>query len=175
MTGGGAVGLALRGSVLAGIEALDPQDATDATACAGFVAMPGPGGSVDSLGVDMSCGVGVATLAREPGLAPLMSLPTGDAGAVRTGMEARVRVPRADSPLLGQVECDAAWPTTDQRGLARPFPVGGRCDVGSVEVAIATAVPAAAPSDDGTEPVVPTQIRAGGGDAQHRPRMSIRR
>jgi hypothetical protein len=178
---GGSVGIALRGSVLAGVVPLDPPSTTEATACSGFLAASDGDGSIDSLGVDTSCGDGVAVLTGPPLLAPLPSAAAGGAGAVRTGIDARVHRPTADSPLVDRVDCDASWPTEDQRGLARPAPGGGRCDVGAVELTVS-------PADDGrtvaptTEepiargwPAAPTQVRAGGGIAQVRPRTSIRR
>jgi hypothetical protein len=180
----GVVTLVLRGSVLAGVEPLDAEGAAQPTACAGFVALPGPGGSIDSLSEDTSCGDGVALLAGTPRLAALPTGTTGAAGPVRTGIDARVHLPAIDSPLVDRVDCDASWPATDQRGLARPHPAGGRCDIGAVE--LATDAPTHGDAGSGSEdtaeataadvrPAVPTQVRAGGGILQRRPRMSIRR
>jgi hypothetical protein len=183
VSGGGSVGIALRGSVLTGVTSLDPPDAADATACAGFIAARGDGGSVDSLSVDTSCGEGVVHLVSPPGLAPLPSTPVGGTGPAGTGIRARVHAPGADSPLVDRVDCDASWPATDQRGQTRPFPAGGRCDIGAVELAIA-----AGPRGDETssitttqqpastgQSVVPTQVRAGSGLGLRRPRTAIRR
>ena len=77
---------------------------------------------------------------------------------------------------LDAYACDPAngWPTTDQRGLARPQGAAGLCDVGAVErVYVAPAPPPPPPpppaSDPEPEPVVitegpvPTSVPAGGG------------
>ena len=186
----GMVTLILRGSVLAGAERLDPQGVmqgvTQPAACFGFVATSGPGGSVDSLSSDTSCGDGVTLLGGPPGLSPLPGAAVGGTGPVVTGVDARVHLPAADSPLLDRVDCDASWPTEDQRGIARPFPASGRCDAGAVEVEVVLL--ARDPEDDRSgssvddedpDPTarvsVPTAVRAGGGISQHRPRTSIRR
>ena len=180
------VALVLRGSVLAGIERLDDEGVTQPMACSGFVATSGPGGSVDSLSSDTSCGGGVTLLEGPPGLSPLPSAAVGGTGPVGTGVDARVHLPASDSPLLDRVDCDASWPADDQRGIARPFPASGRCDAGAVEAEVVLL--ARDPGDDRSgssvddedpDPTarvsVPTAVRAGGGISQHRPRTSMRR
>jgi hypothetical protein len=178
------VTLILRGSVLAGAERLDPEGVTQPIACFGFVATSGPGGSVDSLSSDTSCGDGVTLLGGPPGLSPLPSAAAGGAGPVGTGVDARVHLPASDSPLLDRVDCDASWPADDQRGIARPFPASGRCDVGAVEVVLLARDPGddrSGSSADDEDPgptaraSVPTAVRAGGGISRLRPRTSIRR
>jgi hypothetical protein len=47
------------------------------------------------------------------------------------GLEA-VMIPSSGSPAVNAVACTGA-PATDQRGVARPQPAGGSCDIGAVE------------------------------------------
>jgi hypothetical protein len=182
VTGGGTATIVLRGSVLAGVAALGPAGATLPLACAGFVAPTGDGatsGSVDSLAVDTSCGTGVAVLASEPAFAPLP--PAG--AAVRTGMLARVHLPDAAGTLIDAIACDAGWPSTDQRGLARPQPSEGRCDAGAVELAVTdsdvdTGTPGSesettAPAPGQSDRRVPARIQAGAGPMSQRPWLAF--
>ena len=72
---------------------------------------------------------------------------------------------------LDAYACDPAngWPTTDQRGLARPQGAAGLCDVGAVEREYVAPAPPPPASDPEPEPVVitegpvPTSVPAGGG------------
>ena len=75
----------------------------------------------------------IVTLGLDPQLGPL-----GDNGG-----PTRTMMPLATSPLLDAVPSAAcsATVTTDQRGVARPQPVGGNCDIGAVE-------------HDGTDPTI---------------------
>jgi hypothetical protein len=182
LTGGGAVALALRGSVLAGVATVAPDDGgPPLDACAGFSAAPAPSGSIDSLATDASCGVGVAVLSTAATFAPLP--PAGT--AVGTGLTARVHLPAIDGPLIDVVDCDDSWPSTDQRGVTRPQPDAARCDAGAVEVTVTTTPPDLdAPDPDAApgvlapaneEPAVPTRVQAGEGPRPRRPWLVIRR
>jgi hypothetical protein len=174
--GGGAVALVLRGSVLTGVGALDPGGAVR-DACAGFSTVLGPDGSIAALAPDASCGEGVTVLTEPPVLDPLP--PAGTAAG--TGVAARVHAPAADGALTDLVDCDDSWPPTDQRGIGRPQPTGGRCDVGAVELVGAPAGPDVRAPDG--NPIlggsraapqpVPTTVRAGGGPAPRRPLLTV--
>jgi hypothetical protein len=53
------------------------------------------------------------------------------------------RAPLAGSPAIDHGD-NAACPPTDQRGVSRPQPPGGKCDVGAVEYVAPASTPAAA-------------------------------
>ena len=132
--------------------------------CAGsrFTATPAIT-SEASLAAEAGCGVTVdvvvATLAYDT--VPFLSattdllLPSGS----WIGLDAYACVPAN------------GWPTTDQRGLARPQGAAGLCDIGAVErvyVAPPSPPPPPAPDPDSepvvaTEGPVPTSVPAGGG------------
>jgi predicted outer membrane repeat protein len=191
LSSGGSVTVALRGSLLDGVQGLPPGGGDPSVACVGSTSLSGPDGSIDSLASDTSCGSGVTLLAAPSGLAPLP--PAG--GAVGTGPLARIHLPSADSPLIDAVDCDATWPSTDQRGLPRPQPADGRCDAGSVELAVVIPRPDAEPPPTGptpdgpedidepevvgtgeasrSEPPLPSRVQAGSGPGQRRPWLSF--
>ncbi|MGH9305591.1 MAG: choice-of-anchor Q domain-containing protein [Acidimicrobiales bacterium] len=55
------------------------------------------------------------------------------------------QAPGTGSPAIDQIPSSNSLctsPTTDQRGVARPQPSGGKCDIGAVEVAAQSAPPA---------------------------------
>jgi hypothetical protein len=70
------------------------------------------------------------------------------------------RLPLPGSPLIDAIpnaSCEAdgaAGITADQRGLVRPSPTGGACDVGAVEVQVPTPPTPAAPPPSPALPVV---------------------
>jgi predicted outer membrane repeat protein len=90
---------------------------------------------------DASCGFVAATdkqSAGDPVLGPLAA----------NGGPTQTRLPLSGSPLIDAIAnaaCQtaplAAGITTDQRGLARPSPIGGKCDIGAVEVPGAVVIP----------------------------------
>ncbi len=164
---GGGVRAVLRGTVLVGATALSggpvPALCTGVSAHGG----PAPDVTVASVATDASC-PGVTVLDTAPTLAPL----PGADGSV----EGRVRLvePAAAGPLVDVAACADVWPALDARGLARPQPTSGSCDVGAVERAAATPGPvpgpapgprSEAPSDGApTVTAVPSAVEAGGAD-----------
>ena len=149
---GAAPPVTLRGVLFGG-----PGAGSNADACGGSYDLGGAGSGLvwtDSFATDASCG------------APKVSvLPAFDTVAWLAGTSPLPR-PGADSPSVDAVACGVGWPTTDQRGLARPQ--GDRCDAGAVErVAVTPPAPPApdpAPSSASVvEGPVPTAIPAGGG------------
>jgi hypothetical protein len=152
---GATPAVTLRGVLFGG-----PGSAPTVDACGGTYDLAGVGSGLtwtDSFATDASCG------------APQVSLlPAFDTVAWLTGTSPLPR-PAAGSPSVDAVACGAGWPTTDQRGVARPQ--GDRCDAGAVErVAVAPPAPDLAPSPDPApasdgpiEGPVPTAIPAGGG------------
>lgn len=174
---GGSVRLVLRGTVLAGVTALTdgatPAVCTDVIAHAG----PDPDTAVAASATDASC-PGATELDAEPVLTAL----DGAAGTV----EGRVRllVPAAEGPLVDVAVCAGVWPAVDARGLARPQPADGTCDVGAVERERAAPapppdVPSSPPSGDGPDTPAPADVAASdaprpaavrAGDAVDRPR-----
>jgi hypothetical protein len=173
--GGGAT-LVLRGSVVIGSAALDADDSAIPANCAGFVAWLGPAddddgtASRDSFADDASCGPRVTELPLTPTLA---ALPQRQDRA-GTGPGSRVQLPAADGPLVDVVDCDGTWPLTDQRGVVRPQPSGGRCDAGAVEL---TALPPLGPPPQ--PPALPqglslpSEVRAGEGASPRRPALTF--
>jgi hypothetical protein len=150
---GGAPPVTLRGVLFGG-----PGAASAVDACGGTYDLAGAGSGLvwtSSFATDASCG------------APQVSvLPAFDTVAWLTGTSPLPR-PGSDSPSVDAVACGAGWPTTDQRGVARPQ--GDACDAGAVE-RIAVAPPAPDPAPDPApssasvaEGPVPTAIPAGGG------------
>jgi len=133
---GGSVRVVLRGTVLTGVAPLTPDGPTPAV-CAGTVAHAGPAPDVAVAAVASDASCPVATV---PATAPALTALPGTDGAVEG--RTRLLVPAADGPLVDVADCTDVWPATDARGLARPQPDGGRCDVGAVEV------PAVAPDPD---------------------------
>jgi hypothetical protein len=83
---------------------------------------------------DGSCGFGQSSDHSNAG-DPELGLLADNGGPTQT------HLPDSGSPLIGVIpsgSCQAngaAGITTDQRGLARPSPPGGSCDIGAVEVA----------------------------------------
>ena len=65
---------------------------------------------------------------------PLLGPLTDNGGPALTHM------PASNSPAVDRIPA-ALCPATDQRGVARPFPAGGLCDIGSVERVIFSYVP----------------------------------
>ncbi len=133
---GGSVRVVLRGTVLTGVAPLTPDGPTPAV-CAGTVAHAGPAPDVAVAAVASDASCPGATV---PATAPALTALPGTDGAVEG--RTRLLVPAADGPLVDVADCTDVWPATDARGLARPQPDGGRCDVGAVEV------PAVAPDPD---------------------------
>jgi hypothetical protein len=91
---------------------------------------------------DASCGLGDATDKPSAG-DPLLGALAANGGLGQT------RLPQAGSPLIDAIPnaaCSAGDPlavqtiTTDERGIARPTPAGGACDIGAVEVLPAVAI-----------------------------------
>ena len=149
---GAAPPVTLRGVLFGG-----PGAGSNADACGGSYDLGGAGSGLvwtDSFATDASCG------------APKVSvLPAFDTVAWLAGTSPLPR-PGADSPSVDAVACGVGWPTTDQRGLARPQ--GDRCDAGAVErVAVTPPAPPApdpaASSASVVEGPVPNAIPAGGG------------
>ena len=92
--------------------------------CAGYIVSQGY-----NLDGDDTCGLHTATdrPAAEADLQPLALYPPGQTAthALGPASAARDRIP------LGEAGCASA--TTDQRGVARPQPAAGRCDIGAYE------------------------------------------
>ena len=164
---GGAPPVTLRGVLFGG-----PGAASAVDACGGSYDLGGAGSGLvwtDSFSTDASCG------------APQVSvLPAFDTVAWLAGTSPLTR-PGAGSPSVDAVACGAGWPTTHQRGVARPQ--GDACDAGAVErVAVAPPAPDPAP-DPASDPApnpgpapaaespiegpVPTAIPAGDGACAH--------
>ncbi len=70
-----------------------------------------------------SCGFGVGDISGQD---PLLGALASNGGPTQT------RALPAGSPAI-DVGNNAACPATDQRGVARPFPAGGTCDIGAFE------------------------------------------
>ena len=150
---GATPAVTLRGVLFGG-----PGAGSNADACGGTYDLGGAGSGLvwtDSFVTDASCGASLVSV-----------LPAFDTVAWLAGTSPLPR-PGADSPSVDAVACGAGWPTTDQRGLARPQ--GNRCDAGAVErVAIAPPAPDPAPDPAPScasvaEGPVPTAIPAGDG------------
>ena len=152
----------LRGVLLAG-----PGDGSTAGACGGPEDLAADGAPLtwtDSVATDLTCG-SPATI----------DAPTFTSTAFRTGM-GDLLLPAADSEAIDSVTCGDGWPSTDQRGLARPQ--GDACDAGAVEREVVEESesepepepepapdPDPAPEPDAVPeaPPVPTEVPAGGG------------
>jgi len=160
---GGSVTLVLRGSVLTGVTARSGGGPVPAV-CEGMTAPAAPGvdGSVHALASDASC-PGAAALDA----APVLLVLAGDAG--RVDGRARLFAPAGGGPLVDVADCAGVWPAVDARGVARPQPLGGACDLGAVELS-ASGGDAAPPgpdadggdvSDAGDPRSRPAAVRAG--------------
>ena len=107
----------LTGTIVAG-------NSPDGGDCAAFIASGGY-----NLDGDGTCGLGASTdlPEAEADLQPLASWPPGLTATHALGptSAARDRIP------AGQAGCIAA--ATDQRGVPRPQPAGGLCDIGAYE------------------------------------------
>ncbi len=96
-------------------------------------------GTVTTAGLNLiedgSCGSGFPAN-TDPNLGPLMANggPT-QTQALLTGSPAIDQI-----AFLPGIGCEAAPVTTDQRGVSRPQPPGGRCDIGAFEQAQAPAI-----------------------------------
>ena len=148
----------LRGSLLGSV-----GPSSNGPSCAGsrFAATPAIT-SEASLAFETGCGVTVD--------APVATL-TYDTVPFLTGTTDLV-LPSGAWAGLDAYSCDPSngWPTTDQRGLARPQGPASLCDIGAVErVYVAPAPPPPPSPAPEPEPVVttegpvPTSIPAGGG------------
>jgi CSLREA domain-containing protein len=126
-TGAGTPGVAGASGAGGAIEAVGMQLTDTSTliatnsnpACAGTV---GDGGyNLDFPAFDTSCPGGH----QDPKLGPL----SGNGGPTQTVALL------AGSGAIDQIPPGPACPATDQRGVARPQPAGGRCDIGAYEYA----------------------------------------
>lgn len=145
--GGGRVRVVLRGTVLTGVAALTVGAAAPSVCAAvvGTDATEGQDAPLHSVAVDASCpGAAVADVG------PLL-VPLGGSDGTVAG-RARLFLPAA-GPLLDVGPCGDVWPAVDARGLARPQPAGGACDVGAVERAATSGGPAGGSGPDpGSDP-----------------------
>ncbi len=103
--------------------------------CGGITTTTSTGYNVDD---DGSCGFGAG-----PGDQSDLSTPFGFAALADNGGTTQTMLPDASSPLLDQVPPASCKPTVgsttvtgDQRGISRPQ--GSACDIGAVEVEVAT-------------------------------------
>lgn len=116
IVGGAGTGAALSGSVTL-------TNALVVGSCSTPLSQPSNGGNVESPG--NTCGLagpGDQVNVADPKLGPL---------AMNGGLT-KTHALVAGSPAIGRGN-DAACLATDQRGVARPAPAGGHCDVGSYE------------------------------------------
>ncbi len=86
--------------------------------CAG--AVPSMGNNLDS---GISCGFGAGNITNQN---PLLGALASNGGPTQT------RALSVGSPAI-DAGSNAACPATDQRGVARPFPAAGICDIGAFE------------------------------------------
>ena len=121
---------------------------TNVTSFGSVVALPLGGGTNCATGAttsngfnftdDTSCGFPAAE--THAGVNPMLDALGANGGSTLT------RVPQSGSPLVDAIapaSCQddgASAITTDQRGLERPSPTGGACDIGAVEVQVAAPV-----------------------------------
>ena len=121
--------------------------------CAGTIISQG----YDLLGDPAGCTVsGSPTnlIGRDPLLGPLAD----------NGGPTRTHVPQAASPAVDAADPatpgsgGTSCPDTDQRGVARPLPAGGRCDVGAVEGAAATGTTVTTSTSTSSTTLPPVEI-----------------
>jgi hypothetical protein len=97
-------------------------------------------------GPDAQCGAGGAAIS-DGGHNVAFPAPTGCPATFATvdpklgplqanGGPTATMLPAAGSPALDAIPAAACGVTTDQRGLPRPSPPGGSCDIGAVEIQI---------------------------------------
>lgn len=111
--------LSLSGSVIGGASITTPVCSVGAATVTSGGYNVAPDGSCG-----LGAGVGDVAAGGDPGLSPL-----GAHGGTTETM-----VPTVGSPLIDAIPTASPLCTgTDQRGVARPTPPGGRCDVGAVE------------------------------------------
>jgi CSLREA domain-containing protein len=108
--------------------------------CAGSVSDGGTNLAFPGPPIDSSCpGVN-----GDPKLAPFAP----------NGGFAQTAALQAGSAAIDQVPVGSTCPETDERGIARPQPAGGKCDIGAYEYAPPTCSPVGAATTPGTSVVV---------------------
>jgi hypothetical protein len=77
----------------------------------------------------------VGAMGDQIGVDPLLAaLSPADGGDPANGVPTATRALMPASPAIDSVDAGCPPPAVDQRGLMRPFPMGGACDAGSYEL-----------------------------------------
>jgi len=106
-------------------------------------------GNIENGGRNLAFGDVSASCAGFTVADPLLGPLQDNGGAVDT------MAPLAGSPAIDQVPAAAAaCPAADARGVARPVPAGGTCDIGAVEISAPSCQPVSAPAVAGQPTVI---------------------